>query len=93
MPDIAINGRLLIAAAAGSMLAACAHAERPPVISYDGVAFRPALRQIDVVAPDAPKSIEVVNLPKILPLPGQLKPLPRVAKVSASEARAMLETG
>ncbi len=78
--------RLLIAAAAASTLTACAHADQPPVISYDDAAFRPALRQVDVVAPDAPKSIEVVDLPKVLPLPGQLKPMPSRAKALVAEA-------
>ena len=77
--------RLLIAAAAASTLTACAHAEKPPVISYDDAAFTPALRQADVTAA-APQPNEVVELPKVLPLPGQLKPMPSRAKASMAEA-------
>ena len=61
-----MRARLVTAAAAASMLVGCAHAEKPPVISYDDAAFKPALRQADVVAPDATKSIGVVDLPKVL---------------------------
>ena len=78
--------RLIIAAAAASTLTACAHAEKPPVISYDDAAFKPALRQVDIAATDASQPIEVVDLPKLLPLPGQLKPMPRLTKASAVEA-------
>src|SRR6185437_13992223 len=42
---------------------------KPPDISYDDAA--PA-----VLAADPPKPVEIVELPKPLPLPGQLKPLP-----------------
>ena len=78
--------RLVTAAATASMLTACAHAEKPPVISYDDAAFKPAVRQVDTAATDASQPIEVVDLPKLLPLPGQLKPMPRLTKASAVEA-------
>jgi hypothetical protein len=50
-------------------LGACATAYKPPEISYD--APKPAVLQ-----PDPPKPVQIVELPKPLPLPGQLKPLP-----------------
>jgi type IV secretion system protein VirB9 len=50
-------------------LTGCATAFRPPDISYDDAA--PA-----VFAEDPPKPVQVVELPKLLPLPGQLKPVP-----------------
>ena len=40
----------------------------PPEISYDDA--QPAVQETD-----PPKPVEVVELPKLLPLPGQLKPL------------------
>ncbi len=49
-----------------SALAGCATFEKPPEISYDDAA--PAWR-----ASDPPAPIKVVELPKPLPLPGQLK--------------------
>jgi type IV secretion system protein VirB9 len=49
-------------------LAGCA-TFKPPLISYDDE--QPAILQ-----PDPPKPVQVVELPKPLPLPGQLKPLP-----------------
>jgi P-type conjugative transfer protein TrbG len=43
---------------------------RPPPISYDDPP-EPALLE-----PEPPKPVQVVEIPKLLPLPGQLKPLP-----------------
>jgi type IV secretion system protein TrbG len=51
---------------------------KPPLISYDDE--QPAILQAD-----PPKPVQVVELPKPLPLPGQLKPLPGVR--SAPEPR------
>ena len=51
-------------------LGACATAYKPPEISYDDTP-KPAVLQ-----PDPPKPVQIVELPKPLPLPGQLKPLP-----------------
>jgi P-type conjugative transfer protein TrbG len=54
-----------------STLAGCAMPLKPPPeISYDDEA-QPAVQ-----LGDPPKPVEVVELPKLLPLPGQLKPLP-----------------
>jgi len=58
-------------------LAGCA-TFKPPQISYDDE--RPA-----VLEGEPPKPVQVVELPKLLPLPGQLKPLP--AARSAPEPR------
>ncbi|UDF04716.1 P-type conjugative transfer protein TrbG [Asticcacaulis sp. AND118] len=56
-----------------SALAGCATPQKPPEISYDDAA--PA-----VLAADPPKPVQVVELPKVLPLPGQLKPVGRDGK-------------
>ena len=67
---------------AGTMLAACS-TWKPPKITYDDTA-RPAVLQ-----PDPPKPVQVVELPTPLPLPGQLKPVPRgrTATRDASDPR------
>ncbi|WP_131114771.1 P-type conjugative transfer protein TrbG [Lichenihabitans psoromatis] len=51
-----------------SALAGCATAVKPPEISYDNAV--PAVQTVDPPAP-----VRVVELPKLLPLPGQLKPI------------------
>ena len=56
---------LLISASA---LAGCANLHKPPEISYDDDA-QPAVQLAD-----PPKSVQVVELPTPLPLPGQLWP-------------------
>ena len=53
-----------------SVLAGCSHLQKPPEIALDDPA-EPA-----VLLADPPAQVEVVELPKPLPLPGQLKPLP-----------------
>ncbi|MFG1230439.1 P-type conjugative transfer protein TrbG [Xanthobacter wiegelii] len=58
---------LLLSATA---LAGCASTRKPPDIAYDDVA--PAIQTIDPPAP-----VKIVELPKPLPLPGQLKPVER----------------
>jgi len=50
-------------------LAGCAQQYHPPVIRYDDAARATRL-------PDPPKPVQVVEVPKLLPLPGQLKALP-----------------
>ena len=55
--------------AAALALAGCA--DQPPRIGYDDPA-QPARLE-----PAAPRPVEVVTLPQPLPLPGQLKPVPR----------------
>jgi len=61
---------LLLSATA---LAGCASPEKPPEISYDDAA--PAVQ-----ASDPPLPVKVVELPKPLPLPGQLKPVGKDGK-------------
>jgi type IV secretion system protein TrbG len=53
---------------------------KPPQISYDDPPAEPAL-----IEADPPKPVQVVEIPKLLPLPGQLKPLP--GQKSAPELR------
>ena len=53
------------------VLSACS-TFKPPQISYDDPPAEPALLEAD-----PPKPVQVVEIPKLLPLPGQLKPLPR----------------
>jgi len=48
----------------------------PPEITYDD---KP---QAAVLQPDPPKPVQVVEIPRLLPLPGQLKPLPGKAPVA-----------
>ncbi len=62
-----------------SALAGCATAERPPEISYDDVA--PA-----VLAAEPPTPVKVVELPKPLPLPGQLKAVGKDGKAEPEPA-------
>jgi len=52
---------------------------KPPAISYDDTPHPASL------IPNPPKPVQVVELPKPLPLPGQLKPLPR-GRSAAPEA-------
>ncbi|WP_049766217.1 P-type conjugative transfer protein TrbG [Rhodopseudomonas palustris] len=54
-----------------SMLAGCSHLQKPPEIALDDPA-EPA-----VLLGDPPAPVQVVELAKPLPLPGQLKPLGR----------------
>ncbi|MGD9501286.1 MAG: P-type conjugative transfer protein TrbG, partial [Methyloceanibacter sp.] len=70
MRPLAISSLLL----ASLSLGACATAWKPPQISYDNTP-KPAVLQAD-----PPKPVQIVELPKLLPLPGQLKPLPRNTK-------------
>jgi type IV secretion system protein VirB9 len=51
-------------------LAACSSAWKPPEISYDDTPRQAVLQ------PDPAKPVKIVQVPKPLPLPGQLKPLP-----------------
>src|SRR5271156_7240510 len=54
---------------AGASLGACS-TWKPPAIKYDDTPRQAGLQ------PDPPKPVQIVELPKLLPLPGQLKPLP-----------------
>jgi type IV secretion system protein VirB9 len=61
---------LLIGATA---LSGCAAMQKPPEIAYDDAA--PAVQTVDPPAP-----VTVVELPRVLPLPGQLKPVGKDGK-------------
>jgi type IV secretion system protein VirB9 len=61
-------------------LGACATKWKPPEISYDDTPKQAVLQ------PDPPKPVQIVELPKPLPLPGQLKPLPGTAKALPESA-------
>jgi type IV secretion system protein TrbG len=64
---------------ASASLGACS-TWKPPAISYDDTPRRAVLQ------PDLPKSVRVVELPKLLPLPGQLKPIPGARSAPRDEA-------
>jgi type IV secretion system protein VirB9 len=61
------------------VLSACS-TFKPPLISYDDPTPEPAM-----IETEPPKPVQVVEVPKLLPLPGQLKPLP--GQRSLSEPR------
>lgn len=63
--------KTLIALAASIALAACAHKEPPPQISYDTDDFSAA-----ALTAEPPLPVEIVTLPEPVPLPGQLMPMP-----------------
>ncbi len=64
------RGALPFLLLATSALAGCATTNPPPEISYDNAA--PAVQTVDPPAP-----VTVVELPRPLPLPGQMKPVER----------------
>ena len=70
-PHIRI-GVMPVLLVSGFALAGCSTL-KPPRITYDD----PAAMQPAVLAPEPPRPVEIVALPQPLPLPGQLKPLPR----------------
>ncbi len=59
-------------------LAACSHKWRPPEIAYDGVAVTPTVETASPAGgePEPPRAVEIVEVPTLLPLPGQLMPIP-----------------
>lgn len=62
---------LLILSVSALALAACATRQLPPAISYDTDDFKPA-----VIEKEPAKPVQIVEVPKVLPLPGQLQPEP-----------------
>src|SRR5690348_8895417 len=52
-------------------LAACAGKTPPPQIAYDSGSFTAAVPEST-----PPKPVQIVKVPELLPLPGQLEPLP-----------------
>jgi type IV secretion system protein VirB9 len=81
---IATLGTLLLASVS---LAACTTAWKPPEISYDDTPKQAVLQ------PDPPKPVQIVELPKPLPLPGQLKPIPggRIAAPEVADPHARVD--
>ena len=79
---------------AATTLAGCASHMKPPEISYDDAA--PAMQAFD-----PPATVKVVELPKPLPLPGQLKPVPKsktvpeprepTARIASANAAARIQ--
>jgi len=71
---------------ASASLGACS-TWKPPAITYDDTP------QQAVLQPDPPKPVQVVELPKLLPLPGQLKPISRARTVprDAADPHARVE--
>ncbi|MDF1719192.1 MAG: P-type conjugative transfer protein TrbG [Minwuia sp.] len=62
---------LLVISVSALALSACATRQLPPTISYDTDDFKPAAIE------KAPlKPVQIVEVPKVLPLPGQLMPEP-----------------
>jgi len=62
---------VLIASASALTLSACASTTPPPVIAYDSDDFRPAK-----IENEPKKPVKIVQVPKVLPLLGQLQPAP-----------------
>jgi P-type conjugative transfer protein TrbG len=60
-----------IASTSALTLAACATTTPPPRIAYDSEDFKPAR-----VEKEPKKPVKIVQIPKVLPLPGQLQPAP-----------------
>jgi type IV secretion system protein VirB9 len=78
---------LVLLLLASVSLAGCAQTWKPPEISYDDTP-RPA-----VLERDPPKAVRIVEIPKVLPLPGQLKPLPggKTATPEAVDPKARVD--
>lgn len=68
------------------LLAACAHKELPPAISYDSADFDAA-----TLAAEPPRPVRIVTVPEPLPLPGQLKPAPGESEPPAPDTRSAEE--
>lgn len=62
---------LFVASASALTLAACATTNPPPQIAYDSEDFKPAAIEKEPLKP-----VKIVEVPKVLPLPGQLQRLP-----------------
>lgn len=77
------NRKSIIIAGLALSLASCASKKQlPPEISFDNDEFDTA-----IVTAEPPKSVEIVELPKPLPLPGQLKPAPGMQEATADDDR------
>jgi P-type conjugative transfer protein TrbG len=80
-----IRGSLVLSVSALA-LAACAGKVPPPAIQYDSADLKPA-----VLTPEPPKPVEVVEVPKPLPLPGQLQQPPTPPKPDHRPPAARVE--
>ena len=71
---------------ASTSLGACS-TWKPPEISYDDTPRKA------VFSPDPPKPVRIVEVPKLLPLPGQLKPIPgaKTQEAETADPRARVE--
>ncbi len=65
------------------ILAACATKPKVPEIAYDNFDYNPAVVEAEPAMP-----VEIVELPKLLPLPGQLKPMPET--ISKPQERTVI---
>ena len=68
-------------------IGACSTTWKPPEISYDDTPHKALL------SPDPPKPVRIVEVPKLLPLPGQLKPIPgaKTEEAETADPRARVE--
>ena len=78
-----MNKKLLILSVSTLALAACA--DTPPDITYDAD-LKPA-----VIGQDPAKPVQIVEVPQLLPLPGQLQPMPVQAKADLRSPTARVE--
>ncbi len=76
------TSRKLIAVSASILIAGCATKKLPPEIDFDTGDFDSA-----VLTAEPPKPVEIVELPKPLPLPGQLKTDPKKVKRKPADDR------
>lgn len=74
--------RRLIVLCACMSLGACAHKQLPPEIEFDTASFEPAALTVDPPGP-----VTIVEKPKPLPLPGQLKKAPGTAGKPVADNR------
>jgi type IV secretion system protein TrbG len=70
-PFIAKSATIATTIIAALSLAGCATRPAGLEAPYDDLGFEQAIPE-----PEARKPVEVVEMPKLLPLPGQLKPIP-----------------
>ncbi|PWB80687.1 MAG: P-type conjugative transfer protein TrbG [Methylocystaceae bacterium] len=76
----------LIASASALALTACMTTNPPPSIAYDSDDFKPAK-----IEKESKKPVKIVEIPKVLPLPGQLQPAPQKEKPEARSPAARVD--
>jgi len=77
---------ILIASASALTLSACMTTTAPPSIAYDQEDFRAAK-----IEKEPKKPVKIVEIPKVLPLPGQLQPAPGETKEEKRPPTARVE--